>query len=72
VPFRRVRFGGGVRGGEDEIMLLEVGRWNEWTGRSSSSSEALCISNIGDLSAVEWGIVAESETKDCLLKLTEA
>jgi hypothetical protein len=61
-----------VRGGEDEIMLLEVGRWKECTGRSSSSSEALCISNIGDCSTVECGIVAESEAKDCLLKLIDA
>lgn len=61
-----------MRGGEDEIMLLEVGRWKECTGRSPSSSEVLCMSNIGDCSAAECGIVAESETKDCLLKLTGA
>lgn len=64
VPFLRFLCGGGVRGGEDEIKLLEAAWLKECTGRSvSSSSEALCISKIGECSEVDSGIGAESATK---------
>lgn len=55
---------GGVRGGDDDMILLDDGWWKECIGRSSSSSCVVCeMSNIGEPSGCESGIVVASGTK---------